>query len=146
ANLTQYSKGDYRIGNGVFAGTATDTNPAPSVLPDDQIRAEIRAQVAAGHLRRPDADTLYVVFTPPGVTVMDNQGKDSLHDFVGYHGYAWIGDFAYAVIPYAEDAPEWMTVPASHELAEAVTNPQPYLQRLGRGGWYDDTNGEIGDI
>lgn len=33
-----------------------------------------------------------------------------------------------------------MTVIASHELCEAITDPIP-----GR-GWYDDVNGEIGNI
>lgn len=146
ANLAQYSMGNDQIGNGELGGTATDTGPVPAVLPDDQIRAEIRAQVAAGHLPPPDADTLYVVFPPPGVTVVNEQSETSTHDFAGYHDYTWIGDFAYAVIPYAGDKPEWMTTPASHELAEAVTDPQPYLQVLGRGGWYDDINGEIADI
>jgi hypothetical protein len=54
----------------------------------------------------------------------------------------------YAVMPYpgctgctgdlaAFDA---LTSTSSHELCEAITDPIPGL------GWYDDTNGEIGDI
>jgi len=33
-----------------------------------------------------------------------------------------------------------LTVTASHELCEAITDPVPGQ------GWYDDNNGEIGDI
>jgi hypothetical protein len=33
-----------------------------------------------------------------------------------------------------------LTTTASHELAEAVTDPVPGT------GWYDDANGEIGDV
>jgi len=33
-----------------------------------------------------------------------------------------------------------LTSTSSHELCEAITDPIPGL------GWYDDTNGEIGDI
>jgi hypothetical protein len=33
-----------------------------------------------------------------------------------------------------------MTATSSHELCEAITDPVPGT------GWYDDTNGEIGDI
>ena len=33
-----------------------------------------------------------------------------------------------------------MTAISSHELCEAITDPVPGT------GWYDDTNGEIGDI
>ena len=36
-----------------------------------------------------------------------------------------------------------MTMYASHELAEAVTDPEPYDNTV---GWYDDYYGEIGDI
>jgi hypothetical protein len=35
---------------------------------------------------------------------------------------------------------EALTVTSSHELAEAITDPVPGA------GWYDDVNGEIGDI
>ena len=47
-HLAQYSVKDYAIGNGTFAGAAIDSSQPPSKLSDAQIRAEIRAQVAAG--------------------------------------------------------------------------------------------------
>jgi hypothetical protein len=79
---------------------------------------------------------------------VDSQGEDSVNDFAGYHDLAPDGRFAYAVIPYEEidgDA-RLMTVVASHELAEAVTDPEPELQNRRQGGWYDKQYGEIGDI
>src|SRR5712692_3446932 len=74
ANLAQYSAGGYTIGNGSFAATDTDTQNPSAKTTDAQIRTEIRAQVAAGHLPTPDQDTVYFVFTPPSVEVYDNQG------------------------------------------------------------------------
>jgi hypothetical protein len=146
ANLAQYSAGGYQVGNGEFAATATDERTPPARVTDAQIQEEIRARVAAGALPKPGADTLYFVFTPPRVVVVDRNGADSEHDFSGYHDYSAVDDgFAYAVTPYdAQLADARLTsLPASHELAEAVTDPQPAPSTL---GWYDDQNGEIGDI
>jgi hypothetical protein len=42
------------------------------------------AEIAAGHLRAPNVNRLYVVFTPPNV-VVTNGGLDSQNDFAGYH-------------------------------------------------------------
>jgi hypothetical protein len=146
ANLAQYSAGGYTIGNGSFATTDTDTQDPPSKVTDAQIRSEIRAQIAAGNLPKPDADTVYFVFTPPGAVVYDSLGNNSVTDFASYHDYVFgSSGFAYAVIPYDDTLqdPRFMTLYASHELAEMVTDPEPYDNTL---GWYDDNYGEIGDI
>src|SRR3989475_5457792 len=58
------------------------------------------------------------------------------------------GGLYYAVVPYPNCsgclgnlAPlDALTSVCSHELAEAITDPVPGQ------GWYNDTNGEIGDI
>jgi hypothetical protein len=146
ANMAQYSAGGYQIGNGSFGGTDTDTQNPSAKVTDAQIRSEIRAQIAAGHLPKPDEDAVYVVFTPPGAVVYDRYGGNSARDFDGYHDYDFGNDgFAYVVIPF-DNSPggqQWMTATASHELAEAVTDPEPSETTL---GWYDDDNGEIGDI
>ena len=115
-------------------------------MTDAQIQDEIAAQIAAGRLPTPDENTLYFVFTPPHVLVVDPPGKeDSVYS---YHStYGW-GQVVYAVIPYWDDhypwqpgdAPLMMTAAASHELAEAVTNSDLC------DGWYDERNGEIADI
>lgn len=146
ANLAQYSAGGYTIGNGSFVATDTDMQDPSSKVTDAQIQSEIRAQVAAGHLPQPDEDTVYFVFTPPNVVVYDGSGSNSVDDFASYHDYRFGSDgFAYAVIPYDDTLrdPRYMTLYASHELAEAVTDPEPYDRTV---GWYDDNYGEIGDI
>jgi hypothetical protein len=83
---------------------------------------------------------------PPNVEVIDQNGATSEEDFAGYHAYASGSDgFAYAVIPFDQNLadPSLMTVVASHELAESVTDPEPGDGTL---AWYDDQNGEIADI
>src|SRR5690349_13263504 len=54
ANLAQYSVSGRPIGNGTFGATVTDSQQPPAKLQDAQIRTEIRAQIAAGHLPKPD--------------------------------------------------------------------------------------------
>ena len=67
--------------------------------------------------------------------------------FCGYHSDINATVF-YAVMPYptckgctGSLAPlDALTSTSSHELCEAITDPVPGQ------GWYDDNNGEIGDI
>jgi hypothetical protein len=140
-NLSQYSANGFKISNGQFIGTAIDDTPVSKTLSDAQIRAEIQAQVAAGTLPPIDSDALFFVFTPPHVVVTDRNGYDSVSNFAGYHDFAAEASFAYSVIPAADL--DGLTLAASHELAEAITDPEPSPTSL---GWYDENNGEIGDI
>lgn len=142
ANLAQYSAGGYQIGDGQLAGTDLDPAPLPAQVTEAQIKAEIRAEINTGNLPQPTADSLYVVYTPSDVVVVDDQGNDSVNTFAGFHGYDTDGGFAFALIAATQDA-DTATETTSHELAEAVTDPQVNAGTL---GWYDDNNGEIGDI
>jgi hypothetical protein len=91
-------------------------------------------------------DTIYFVFLPSGVTV-GLGGSSSCQNFCGYHD-AIKGDIYYAVMPYPSckgcqgglSTLHALTATSSHEFSEAITDPVPGQ------GWYDDNNGEIGDI
>lgn len=106
----------------------------------------IQQQVAAGKLPQPNANLLYFVFLPSGTTVTSG-GSASCQAFCGYHD-AIANQTFYAVMPFPDcsgcssglDSFGALTVTASHELCEAITDPIPGQ------GWYDDANGEIGDI
>src|SRR5207248_6537211 len=86
----------------------------------------------------------------PGVNVTQGN-EDSAHNFFGYHSFfpsRLVNPVYYAVIAhpsgngvfYSLNEFQTLTKTASHELAEAVTDP-------GVGGWYDGRNGEeIGDL
>ena len=111
---------------------------------DAQIRAEIRAQIAA-KLPSPTKDSLYVVFTPPHTEVVDQYGTNSVQDFVYYHDYAFGSEgFAYVVIPYDDSQQDArvMTTYASGALAAAVTDPEA-SGTAEQVGWYDDNYGEV---
>jgi hypothetical protein len=156
----------YNVGRGTSSAGVIDNvtlNKTASVgVTDSQIQSDLQAMISSGQLQKPDANRLYVVYVEPGVVV--HMGSDASNTtFLGYHG-AFSGktaggqtvDIHYAVIPYpgspnfsaqsqgyATNLDE-MTSVSSHELAEAVTDPNVNYKTL---GWYDDRlNGEIGDL
>jgi hypothetical protein len=144
--LAEYGVQDYPIVHGRRAGAIALTTAPPATVSDDAVRALLKDQIASNPaLVRPSPNTLYFVFLPPGVT-SDLGGSSSCVNFCGYHDND-AGTY-YAVMPFPDcdgclgsltqlDA---LTTTSSHELCEAVTDPIPGE------GWYDDSNGEIGDI
>jgi hypothetical protein len=145
--LGEYNTKQQTIGRGRFAGTATVTDPAPGTsVTDGAIQQLVDQQVGRKSVPAPTPNTLYCVFLPPGVTVVAGTDR-SCQVFCGYHDRSASGLF-YAVLPYpdcagclADLAPiDALTSVCSHELAEAITDPVPGQ------GWYDDANGEIGDV
>ena len=145
--LTEYSVPGQRIGHGSRIGSATIATPAPSdSVTDTQIRAFLQQQISAGTLPATDPQTLYFVYTPPGVAVVQG-GSRSCQAFCGYHDNVNAQLF-YAVEPYPGCSGctgtmpvfDALTTTSSHELCEAITDAVPGE------GWYDDVNGEIGDI
>jgi hypothetical protein len=142
--------GQYNVDPGTFKGhdIINQDPPGGTTIDDTQIRSIINAQIGAGNLTTPDANSLYIFFTAPGVTVTD-AGQNSVRDFAGYHDTftdAAGATVYYAVIPYpgataapTVDFPQLTTV-LSHEISEGVTDPDTQT------GWFDPQQGEIGDI
>ena len=145
--LGEYSVPKLKIGHGARIGTVTVVTPAPGKKVDDSaIRTFLQQQISAGTLPAATANTLYFLFLPPGVTVTQG-GSASCRVFCGYHD-AIDSKIFYAVMPNpgcagcrgGAAAFDALTSTTSHELCEAITDPVPGA------GWYDDNNGEIGDI
>ena len=145
--LGEYSTPQQKIGRGRYAGTARVTNPAPGTsVTDNAVQQMLEGEVARKSLPAPTANTLYFTFLPPGVTV-EAGSERSCQAFCGYHDRS-VGGLYYAVVPYPDCSGclgdlqplDALTSVCSHELAEAITDSVPGQ------GWYDDTNGEIGDI
>jgi hypothetical protein len=144
--LSEYGVPSQTIGHGKRIGTVTLTTPKLGAsAQDSEIQQMLQQQIDARVLPPTTANTLYFVFLEEGVQVVQG-GSASCQAFCGYHD-AFNGIF-YAVMPYPEctgctgglgllDA---LTSTSSHELCEAITDPIPGQ------GWYDDNNGEIGDI
>jgi hypothetical protein len=155
--LAEYSVQGMTISRGMYLGSSViGPDPGPQVS-DADIQAQIQQRMADGTIPGWDANTLYVVFLPSGTTVQQG-GAASCQVFCGYHDAVLDPTTNaplayYAVLPYPDCggcaqavdgtplAPfDALTTVASHEVAEAITDPVPGT------GWYDDQNGEIGDI
>jgi len=145
--LTEYNVPKYPIRHGRRIGTATITTPTlRTSVTDGAIQTMLQQQTAKGKpIAKPTANTLYFVYVQSGVRVVLG-GSSSCQAFCGYHNA--VGNLFYAVMPYPGcngctgglSPLDALTSTSSHELCEAITDPIPGQ------GWYDDTNGEIGDI
>ena len=146
--LAEYNVPGNAISHGNRIGTATVVTPTLRHSVTDNaiqhmLQQEISTNAAFPH---PTPNTLYFVYLPPGVTVSQG-GSRSCQAFCGYHDNIG-GQIFYAVMPYPGCsgcagglAPfDALTSTSSHELCEAITDAIPGQ------GWYDDHNGEIGDI
>jgi hypothetical protein len=146
--LAEYSVPTQKIGHGRRTGSITITTPPLKHSVSDaaiqhMLQQEISTNPAVPH---PTPNTLYFVYIEPGVKVIQG-GAASCQAFCGYHSVISTQIF-YAAMPYPGCggctgglAPfDALTSTSSHELCEAITDAIPGQ------GWYDDANGEIGDI
>jgi hypothetical protein len=165
--MDMLQRAGYGVGRGTFTPGVDD--PAPDSqsatigqVNDFDIRSGLVRDIQeAGGLQAPDFNRLYVVFVAPGVTLQG--GNTSEGNLLGYHnsfvgpdgnliryavvmtpGYGTSNAFVSALQGYS--VADNMTAVASHELAEAVTDPDPKIAP----GWTDDTatpgDNEIGDF
>jgi hypothetical protein len=145
--LAEYSVPGSSIGHGSRAGAVILSTDPPTAIADADIQKLIQQEISSdAAVPQPTPNSLYYVFLPPGVTVTLD-GSASCSNFCGYHSDI-NGTIFYAVMPYPDCSGctgtlavlDALTSTSSHELCEAITDPVPGQ------GWYDDQNGEIGDI
>jgi len=161
------------IGRGTFAGEPIEIVPSAAAscaarsnsnpLHDSTIQAELAAQISAGALPPPDANTLYMLYFPPGC-VLSSGGANSCMSggFCAYHGTLTLGGQSvfYGVVPDFGAASgcdvgcgsgttfENVCSATSHEVGEAITDAQVGLASALAAplAWYDPENGEHGDM
>ena len=74
------------IGHGTFEGSITIAPSVTSSTVDDtQIQSELNSQISAGKLPAPDANTIYMIDFPKGITITQG-GSSSCQAFCAYHG------------------------------------------------------------
>ena len=163
---TGSGKTSQSIGYGAYAGQVTITPSSSrngSTITDAQVQAELKAQISAGHLAAPNANTYYAVFFPKGKRISQGGSSSCVSGgFCAYHGTV-VGSsstWTYGVHPDnsagsgcdvgcgGSTAYHNMSSVASHEMIETVTDPDvgiatTYASPL---AWYNSTYGEIGDI
>jgi hypothetical protein len=159
------ARAGYNVGPGSAVAGAVDNVPltAGSTITDGLIRSRLQADINSSLLQAPNANTLYVVYVDPNVAVNLGSGQGTTQQgILGYHtAFVGLGGAAirYAVVvspggaagnsilPEATTAIDQLTAVTSHELAEAVTDPDvDSIVNGGRLGWFDPQRGEIGDI
>ncbi len=97
--LGEYSVPAQAIGHGSRIGTTVLTSPAPGTsVQDSAIQQLIQQEIDAGTLPAANANTLYFVFLPNGVTVVQGNSS-SCQAFCGYHD-SFGQNVYYAVMPY----------------------------------------------
>jgi hypothetical protein len=145
--LAEYSVPGSTISHGTRTGSIELTTAPPSSVSDGDVKQLLQQEISSDPaVPQPTSSSLYFVFLPPGVTV-GLDGGASCVNFCGYHSDI-DGKVFYAVMPYPDcsgcegglSVIDALTATTSHELCEAITDPVPGQ------GWYDDQNGEIGDI
>jgi hypothetical protein len=144
--LSEYNSSGKTIGHGSSIGSAVVTADAPiNSVTDSKIQTALQNWISNGTAPLNDKDTIYFVYLEQGiVSVMG--GSRSCQSYCGYHNN--VNSIYYAVMPYPGCSGclgglavlDALTGTSSHELCEAITDPVPGT------GWYDDTQGEIGDI
>jgi hypothetical protein len=146
--LSEYSTSQGgQIGRGSFAGRLNlpQDSWTASIITDTTVRTLLNSEIAARVIAPTGGNQLLFLFTPPNVAVYKS-GSASNGQPVGFAGYH--GNFVdaagqtvyYAVIPdpvgndrvQGLSATDQQTTAASHELAEAITDPT-------FNSWYDNT-------
>jgi hypothetical protein len=138
---------------------------SPSSLSDDDIQTMLRSAITAGTLPPPEPQIVYALFFPTR-TQISAGSLNSCVDFGAYHAATEVAyngakvDVAYAVMPRCpSDSPlhtlQYLTVSASHELAEAASDPglggaTTYRIEDNNDAWIPpiiaNAGGEIGDL
>ena len=164
--LNQYHTPQQSIARGSFGGSFTITpHNVAAQMTNNDVAAEIEAQVDGGALPIPDADSLYMVYFPKGIVLTLDNGMASCQswcgDHEGFHSKKY-GNIAYAMMPDLSAGTgcdygcsigtttfDSMTVISSHEMTEAVTDPMcpPMGQpNAAPGAWITTDQQEIGDL
>jgi hypothetical protein len=106
------------------------TSTPPTSMSDADVVALITANagVAGSGWPAPTANTMYVVYLPPGAVLLLS-GQDACQSVGGYHDSFVLGgqNVAYAAVPQCEGGTGTVTLVASHEIGEGSADPYPSL-------------------
>jgi hypothetical protein len=149
------------IGRGTRGTPFIDNNTTTSTT-DAKIQAELNKLFTAGSIPAPNANNYYAIHFPKGMKITASDGSSACVQWCAYHGtYVRNGvNVYYGVLPDVSTSgcaggcgtnSNYLnneTSVASHELIEATTDAAvgiatTYAPPL---AWYNQTNGEIGDI
>ena len=145
--ISQYGAANAISTTLVFAGDLVDSQSTQSSISDRNIRTYIASLFNAGKVQA-DTHTVFGVYFPAGMKIT-TQGGSSCSSFCGYHShFSYAGkDIKYAVFPFTncngcslsgKNVADMLTIVSSHEIREAVTDPD-------LNAWYDAAGDEADD-
>ncbi len=147
---------EYGSGPGKFTGsTIMSDKKLGRSIHDSYFKDGIPDLVKNLSIPKPDGETVYTFFLPPGAILFaPSDDANSLNGLGGYHSSVDVGSKRayYAAIVYSKGTNgieftgkplDNISIAASHEWTEAVTDPDVNNGKL---GWYDDLYGEVADI
>lgn len=147
---------EYGVNPGTFLGSASVSLPKNKrQISERDVQNLVAQSLKQSRVAQPDGNTVYTLFLPPGL-VLTHGESSSREGLGGYHG-SYVDPSTkkpvyYSAIVYTDkhngvqftDKPlDNITIAATHEWSEAVTDPDVNRGKL---GWYDERYGEIGDI
>jgi hypothetical protein len=166
----------YRAGPGTTSASTLLPN-APRRLTQEQLETLLKQQLAAGKLDASNPQRVFTFVLPPGCELVGEHGESSRHGVGGLHGsitekgkqvyyaavvYSQGSLFGTNGIDFTGKPQDNMSIAESHEVTEAVTDPDVELANrthdTSKLGWYDDVTpwahdgvlqvgkGEVGDI
>jgi hypothetical protein len=130
---------DYGVGPATSGGHVAMTDALTATMTDNDLQTWLKGKITDGTLPPPTDQHIYLLWVPASTTITlpDPQGPQSSCDaFLGYHSSTAMTinnvsvPIAYAVVnecpPYpGQSALDGATDTASHELAEASSDPHP---------------------
>jgi hypothetical protein len=145
--VQQYGSRDAISPTLAFVGDHVDSKAKQRSFSDSKVRSYLASLFDSGVVT-PDANTIFGVYFPSGMKI-SLQGGTSCSAFCGYHGsFTYNGlDIKYAVFPYTDcracllpgkAVADMLTMVSSHEIREAVTDPD-------LNAWYDASGYEADD-
>jgi len=151
-NTTYYNGSNVHVQNAVtFAGSTTDNYSVGTSLSDAQIQSVVASKITSGALPK-DANAVYFVLTSKDVTASSGfctqycgwhthatiSGTDIKYSFVGNPDRCPSACAAQTTSPNGNSGADGMASIISHELEEAVTDPD-------LNAWYDRRGAENAD-
>jgi len=146
-------------GHVVIPADASPTYTDSSRNQTSTIQDFIKAKVADGTFPAPTSETIYALYFQTGVKITLD-GQSSCRSFGAYHNTVTVAPpgspegtpgipVAYAVMPRCQGGEPTLTVSASHEFAEAATDPDIGINHIAF--YMDDpvwapAGGETGDL
>lgn len=124
---------EYDLGSVDGATTIMGPAVAPPEITDHELFTYIESVIATRPELAPDGKTLYLIYMPEGVTVVARGNPNTgCKTFGAYHDVFGARGDNYAVVQRCTEVSpvENMTVGASHEIAEAATDPKGDGYRL----------------